>query len=84
MKGDTYKGLPIYSLGLNHSDRFCYCIDDSFNITIIDILNVNSHYKHISESIRSTFAELREACITKNQKIAFNQLLNSFKFKVSR
>lgn len=70
---------------INHFDRLTY----ELNITTGDITftNCRGHkwrkrsYSDNLNDLRRTFSEIRNACITKEQKLAFNHLLNTFKFK---
>ena len=85
LKNTTYKGLSIYSLRINQKDRFCYSIDKDGDIIIL-IISVKSHYARITEAlvINHTLAELKAMCINKQQKIAFNHLLNTLKFPIEK
>lgn len=80
LKYDTYKGRPIYSLRLNRTDRFCYSVnDEGTEIILITIISTKNHYSSLCDT---TLREIRSMCVTKRQKMAFNGLLNSFKFDI--
>lgn len=83
-KKDYPEGI-VCAHRINFCDRLVY----EFNLTTgeITFTNCRGHkYRGKSYSVeesetRKSFAILRESCKTKGQKLAFNQLLNSFKFK---
>lgn len=86
---DKYNNLDIYSLSINPDnepwtgDRFCYSIDDKTNTIILFILSTSGHYKFLRgrSSMAKLLNNIRYFCKTKEQKLAFNLLLSSFRFK---
>lgn len=87
----TWKGNPAYSIRLGGTDRLVYSIDNKTKeLIIISLISLKGHYqgkfksRHAYADLERTLRSVRAMCTTKDQMIAFNQLMNSLKFRVSR
>lgn len=70
---------------INHFDRLTYELN--LKTGEITFTNCRGHkyrgktYADSSKQFRSVLSKIKSVCETREQRVAFNQLLNSFKFK---
>lgn len=85
---EIYSEGFVGALYINVNDRMVY----EFNVTTKEITFTNcighnyrnKSYSDMEFKIRKLFAEIKPTCTTKSQKLAFNRLLNTFKFYTSK
>lgn len=82
-ENDYPEGIVVAHI-INHFDRLVYELNSETGE--ITFTNCRGHqyrgktYSDNKDIMTKTFSELRKACTTKSQKLAFNHLLNTFKF----
>lgn len=85
----TWKGNPDYSLRLGGTDRMVYSIDDN-EVIIICLISLKGHYqgkfrnRNAKADLIITFRGIKAMCETREQMIAFNNLLSTLKFRIDK